>query len=50
MTLFVLRVERRANIVHVEPFLSRRIRLAACRPVWGEGDRKRLTVAALQAA
>ena len=43
MTLFVLRVERPAEIVPVEQ-TSRRIRLAACRPA--DGGRKRRTAAA----
>lgn len=49
MTLYALRVERHADVPRAEA-LSRRIRLAVCRPGWGGAHRKRRTVAASQAA
>lgn len=45
MTLYLLRVERRADIRRVEP-LSRRIRLAVRCPIPGADQRKRRSVAA----
>ena len=49
MTLYMLRVERRADNARVEP-LSRRIRLAACRPRRDDDDRTQRGRAATRAA
>ncbi len=49
MTLYMLRVERRADNARIEP-LSRRIRLAACRPQRDDDDGKRRSRAATRAA